>query len=65
MAVRDILILPDKRLRLKSEPIKGIDKPLRALIDDMFETMYAAPGIGLGAIGVAPGHAGTLRSHMP
>jgi peptide deformylase len=50
MAVRDILIIPDKRLRLKSEPVKAIDKPLRALIDDMFETMYAAPGIGLAAI---------------
>jgi peptide deformylase len=50
MAVRDILIIPDKRLRLKSEPIKAIDKPLRALVDDMFETMYAAPGIGLAAI---------------
>ena len=52
MAVRDILILPDKRLRLKSEPVKAVDKPLRALIDDMFETMYAAPGIGLAAIQV-------------
>jgi len=52
MAVRDILILPDKRLRLKSEPVKAIDKSLRALIDDMFETMYAAPGIGLAAIQV-------------
>jgi peptide deformylase len=50
MAVRDILIIPDKRLRLKSEPVKAIDKTLRALIDDMFETMYAAPGIGLAAI---------------
>ncbi len=50
MALRDILILPDKRLRLKSEPVGRIDKPLRALIDDMFETMYAAPGIGLAAI---------------
>ena len=50
MAVRDILIIPDKRLRLKSEPVKAIDKPLRALVDDMFETMYAAPGIGLAAI---------------
>ncbi|HEY1473152.1 MAG TPA: peptide deformylase [Pseudolabrys sp.] len=52
MAVRDILILPDKRLRLKSEPVERIDKPLRRLIDDMFETMYAAPGIGLAAIQV-------------
>ncbi|MGH6726307.1 MAG: peptide deformylase, partial [Pseudolabrys sp.] len=50
MAVRDILILPDKRLRLKSEPVERIDKSVRALIDDMFETMYAAPGIGLAAI---------------
>ena len=50
MAVRDILILPDKRLRLKSEPVKAVDKPLRKLVDDMFETMYAAPGIGLAAI---------------
>ena len=50
MAVRDILIIPDKRLRLKSEAVKAIDKSLRALIDDMFETMYAAPGIGLAAI---------------
>jgi len=50
MAVRDILIIPDKRLRLKSEAVKTVDKPLRALIDDMFETMYAAPGIGLAAV---------------
>ena len=50
MAVRDILIIPDKRLRLKSEPVKAVDKTLRALIDDMFATMYAAPGIGLAAI---------------
>jgi peptide deformylase len=50
MAVRDILIIPDKRLRLKSEPVKAADRTLRALIDDMFETMYAAPGIGLAAI---------------
>ncbi len=50
MAVRDILIIPDKRLRLKSEPVKAVDKTLRALIDDMFGTMYAAPGIGLAAI---------------
>ena len=50
MAVRDILIIPDKRLRLKSEPVTAFDARLRALIDDMFETMYAAPGIGLAAI---------------
>ena len=50
MAVRDILIIPDKRLRLKSEPVKAADARLRVLVDDMFETMYAAPGIGLAAI---------------
>jgi peptide deformylase len=52
MALRDILIIPDKRLRLKSEPVTAIDKSIRALVDDMFETMYAAPGIGLAAIQV-------------
>jgi peptide deformylase len=50
MALRDILVIPDKRLRLTSEPVKAIDKDIRVLIDDMFETMYAAPGIGLAAI---------------
>ena len=50
MALRDILIIPDARLRLTSEPVKDIDKGIRALVDDMFETMYAAPGIGLAAI---------------
>jgi peptide deformylase len=52
MAVREIIKLPDKRLRLKSEPVKQIDAGIRALVDDMFETMYAAPGIGLAAIQV-------------
>jgi len=50
MALRDILVIPDKRLRFKSEPVKTIDNPLRTLVEDMFETMYAAPGIGLAAI---------------
>ncbi|MGB7256970.1 MAG: peptide deformylase [Pseudolabrys sp.] len=50
MATREILLIPDKRLRLVSEPVKKVDKELRALVDDMFETMYAAPGIGLAAI---------------
>ena len=52
MALRDILILPDKRLRFISEPVKAIDADLRRLVDDMFETMYRAPGIGLAAIQV-------------
>jgi peptide deformylase len=50
MAIRDILVIPDKRLRLKSEPVKTIDKSVRDLVEDMFETMYAAPGIGLAAV---------------
>src|ERR1700724_4630337 len=50
MARRDIIILPDKRLRLVSEPAKARDPDLRLLVDDMFETMYEAPGIGLAAI---------------
>lgn len=52
MALRDILILPDKRLRLVSEPVKKIDAELKKLVADMFETMYDAPGIGLAAIQV-------------
>ena len=50
MAVRDILILPDKRLRLVSKPVAKIDAATRKLVEDMFETMYDAPGIGLAAI---------------
>jgi peptide deformylase len=50
MALREIITLPDKRLRLKSEPVKAVTKALRELVEDMFETMYAAPGIGLAAI---------------
>ena len=50
MAVREIIKLPDKRLRLKSEPVKRIDSGIRKLVDDLFETMYEAPGIGLAAI---------------
>src|SRR6476661_63692 len=50
MAVREILILPDKRLRLVSDPVKTIDREIKTLVADMFETMYDAPGIGLAAI---------------
>jgi len=52
MALRDIIKLPDKRLRLVSEPVKKIDSGIRKLADDMLETMYKAPGIGLAAIQV-------------
>jgi peptide deformylase len=53
MALREIIKLPDPRLRLVSEPVKKIDDEIRNLVADMFETMYAAPGIGLAAIQVA------------
>jgi peptide deformylase len=49
MALREILILPDKRLRLVSEPVKKIDREIKELVDDMLETMYAADGVGLAA----------------
>ena len=50
MALREIITLPDKRLRLKSELVKRVDASIRKLVDDLFETMYDAPGIGLAAI---------------
>ena len=50
MTVRDILILPDKRLRLVSKPVAKIDAATKRLVEEMFETMYDAPGIGLAAI---------------
>ena len=53
MAIRDIIILPDKQLRLVSKKIEKVTPAIRQLADDMFETMYAAPGIGLAAIQVA------------
>ena len=49
MAKLRILEFPDPRLRKKAAPIEVVDDPLRQLIDDMFETMYEAPGIGLAA----------------
>jgi peptide deformylase len=52
MALREILVVPDPRLKLKSKRVARVDDALRALLDDMLETMYAAPGIGLAAIQV-------------
>jgi peptide deformylase len=49
MARLSILEFPDPRLRTVARPVKEVDTRLRQLIDDMFETMYAAPGIGLAA----------------
>jgi peptide deformylase len=53
MALRDIIVIPDKRLRLVSKPVEKVDASIRKLADDMFETMYEAPGIGLAAIQIA------------
>jgi peptide deformylase len=53
MALREIIILPDKQLRLVSKPVEKVTTEIRKLADDMFETMYEAPGIGLAAIQVA------------
>ena len=52
MATRTILILPDPRLRLVSKPVAKVDAEIRKLVEEMFETMYGAPGIGLAAIQV-------------
>ena len=55
MALLEILQHPDPRLRQKAAPVTQFDPPLQRLIDDMFETMYAAPGVGLAAtqVGIA------------
>jgi peptide deformylase len=52
MAILPIIETPDPRLKLKSQPVAGVDDALRRLMDDMLETMYDAPGIGLAAIQV-------------
>jgi len=49
MAVLTILEYPDPRLRTKAQPVAAVDTRTRRLIEDMFETMYAAPGVGLAA----------------
>ncbi len=49
MAILNILHFPDARLRNKAQAVKMVDDGVRQLIDDMLETMYAAPGIGLAA----------------
>ncbi|MGE3150818.1 MAG: peptide deformylase, partial [Pseudorhodoplanes sp.] len=50
MSTRDIVILPDKRLRAVSKPVLKVDSGIRKLVEEMFATMYDAPGIGLAAI---------------
>ncbi len=49
MAILDILHYPDPRLRNKAVPVEEVDDAVRQLVDDMFQTMYQAPGIGLAA----------------
>lgn len=49
MAILEILEFPDPRLRTQAKPVAAVDDKLRQLIDDMFETMYDAPGVGLAA----------------
>ena len=49
MAILDILEFPDSRLRTIAKPVAVVDDEVRQLVDDMFETMYEAPGIGLAA----------------
>ena len=53
MSLRSIITLPDPKLRLVSKPLERVDDSLRRLMDDMTETMYDAPGIGLAAIQIA------------
>lgn len=50
MSIRPLVLLPDPQLRLVSKPVAALDGTIRTLIGDMFDTMYAAPGIGLAAI---------------
>ena len=49
MSLLNVLHFPDPRLRTRAEPVEAVDDDVRRLVDDMFETMYAAPGIGLAA----------------
>ena len=52
MPILNILHFPDPKLRQKAVPVTEVDDAIRTLVDDMFETMYAAPGIGLAAVQV-------------
>ncbi|CAN7518962.1 peptide deformylase [Phenylobacterium sp. LjRoot225] len=56
MAIREILTVPHPALKQVSQPVAGVDDALRALMDDMLETMYDAPGIGLAAIQIGEPH---------
>ena len=49
MALLSVITAPDARLKTKSAPVDGVDGEIRALMDNLLETMYAAPGVGLAA----------------
>jgi len=50
MSIRPLVLLPDRRLRLVSEPVAAVTEEIRTLVRDMLDTMYDAPGVGLAAI---------------
>jgi peptide deformylase len=52
MAILDIIVTPDPRLKIKAKPVTAVDEDVRKLMDDMLETMYSAPGIGLASVQV-------------
>ena len=56
MAIRTILHYPDPRLREKAKPVERVTPAIQKLIDDMAETMYAAPGVGLAATQIGENH---------
>ena len=66
MAVRPILVAPDKRLKLRSNSVEKVDAEIRSLLDDMLETMYEGDGLGLAAIQVGvPKRAVVIDVHAP
>jgi peptide deformylase len=56
MTIRPLVILPDPLLRQISDPVVNLDGTVKALIEDMFETMYDAPGVGLAAVQIGATH---------
>ena len=50
MTIKPLILLPDPLLRRQSEPVESVNDEIRTLADDMLETMYEAPGIGLASI---------------
>ena len=66
MTVRPILIAPDKRLKVRSNPVEVVDDEIRTLLDDLLETMYEGDGLGLAAIQVGvPKRAIVVDVHAP